>query len=113
MFCQKCGAENGDSSGYCVKCGSVIKVVPQKESFQNDQTMKHTTPKCTHCGYIGEWKLGPLFRPVDAIGFLFLLLGVFPGIIYFAVVGVIRSNKDNREKVCPQCHAKNLWTFLY
>lgn len=75
---------------------------------------RNNIPKCTCCGYIGNWELDKVFRPMDwVIGIILLLLGIVPGLIYLGVVGLIRSNKDRRAKICPQCKARNLWTFLY
>ena len=74
----------------------------------------HPVPKCTYCGHIDEWEVGPLFRTMDYIlGIAFTMCGVVPGLIYFGIVGVVRSNKDNREKYCKKCGAKNMFTNVY
>lgn len=74
---------------------------------------KHSVPKCTHCGYEGEWKLESLVRPMDIIITILLLFFWGAGLIYLLVVVLIRMNPDNRAKICPSCQAKNLWTFYY
>lgn len=110
MFCQKCGAKNPENANNCFSCGQQLTASMQQDMSQQ----KHDIPRCTCCGYIGEWKLDSLFRPVDfVIGIILIFLGVVPGIIYFATVGLIRSNKDRRAKICPKCKARNLWTFFY
>lgn len=82
--------------------------------MENNQMIKHDVPKCTCCGYVGRWKTEPVIRAIDwVIGIVLLLFGFIPGIVYFIVVAIIRSNENNRGKICPQCNAKNLWTFFY
>ena len=108
-FCTNCGKEIHDEAVVCVHCGAEVKKVATSgvEKF-------HKTPKCTCCGNIAPWKVGPIFRPMDWIaGALFGLFGIFPGVIYLAVVGLIRMNENNREKTCTKCGAKNLFTFEY
>lgn len=79
------------------------------------ETTTHDVPKCTCCGHVGPWKLGPILRGIDwVIGIALMFLGVVPGFVYLGVVATIRaSSKDKREKICPNCHAKNLFTFIY
>ena len=44
---------------------------PPKESTYNYSYTNKKFPKCTCCGYVGEWKVEPLFRPIDwAIGII-------------------------------------------
>lgn len=107
MFCQKCGAEIPDGSDYCQNCGQISNSMGNKSPTKND------VPKCTCCGYVGPWKVDSLFRPMDWVIGIILLFLFGTGLIYLLVVGLIRSNKDNRTKICPKCGAKNLWTFLY
>lgn len=110
MFCQGCGAKNEDTAVSCVACGQLL----QSAVYLKPAETKHDVPKCTRCGYVGNWKLDSLLRPVDIVlGILFLFLGVIPGLVYLGVVMAVRSNKDRRAKICPQCKARNLWTFLY
>ncbi len=122
MFCKFCGANVSEDTRFCPQCGQVLDAQGfnmQNASVQNvptqpfgQQTKK--LPKCTHCGYVGEWKKAPILRPIDfVIGIPLCLFGFIPGLIYIGVVAVIRMNPDNREKICPQCNAKNLWTFMY
>lgn len=132
MYCTKCGSQNDDNTAFCTNCGSpmgesapVEQPIAQAPTYPapvTNQTaapvygVQRSVPRCTACGYVGEWKVGPLFRPID------LIVGIVPmvtvvgaawGIPYLAVTGLIRSNKDRREKICPQCNAKNMWTFIY
>lgn len=111
MYCSKCGTENENGVKFCTKCGAgtdptVVQVVQA-------QPMKHEVPKCTCCGYEGQWKLAPVIRPIDWIITLGLLIFFGAGLVYLLITVVIRSNKDRRSKICPNCKAKNLWTFLY
>lgn len=114
MFCQKCGAQNPDNAVQCVSCGQPTQNTVSAPTPVQVQPTKHDIPRCTCCGYVGQWKLDSIFRPVDfVIGIILLILGIIPGVIYFATVGLIRANKDRRAKICPSCKAKNLWTFFY
>ena len=74
---------------------------------------QHSVPKCTCCGYEGPWKKEKIFRGMDWVIGLSLLLLFGTGLIYLIVVGLIRMNPNNRAKICPKCGARNLWTFLY
>ncbi len=114
MFCTKCGKEVKDGMKFCANCGNPVENVQEVTEVKNTGSTKRDVPKCTHCGYEGQWKVGPLLRPIDfIIGIIFLIFGVVPGLIYIGVVAAIRSNEDNREKICPKCNSKNLWTFFY
>ncbi|MCF2683524.1 FHA domain-containing protein [Faecalicatena contorta] len=73
----------------------------------------HPVPKCTHCGYVGAWKVESLLLPHHIIIFLLFLFFWGAGFIYLIIVIIIRLNKDRRAKICPQCKARNLWTFNY
>lgn len=111
MFCNNCGQELFDNANVCSNCGNQLNNFKTPGSPVEYQ---HRVPKCTCCGYIGEWKLEPVLRTMDIIlGILFLFIGIIPGIIYIGVVALIRSNKDNRAKICPKCKGRNLWTFIY
>lgn len=113
MFCQKCGTQNPDGAINCTNCGQPMQNTVQVQGQAYGGT-KHDVPRCTCCGYVGQWKLDSLFRPMDyVIGILLLFLGIIPGVIYLVVVGLIRSNKNRRAKICPSCKARNLWTFFY
>lgn len=119
MFCSNCGKKLEDGAGFCSSCGAKVNGEQTNPNSQNSSAefngpSHHTVPKCTYCGNIEEWKVGPLFRPLDYIlGVTFLIFGVIPGLIYMGVVGLIRSNKNNREKICKKCGAKNMFTNMY
>lgn len=110
MYCKKCGNKLSENSKFCNACGTQV----DDDKSEKNETRRHETPKCTCCGYVGPWKVGPVFRKMDyVIGIIFLFLGIVPGLIYLGVVGLIRSDEKNREKTCPKCNARNLWTFFY
>lgn len=112
MFCSKCGKELKEGVKFCGECGASVE--KNEKNNTNQGATQRNVPKCTHCGYEGQWKVGPVFRTIDWIlGIAFMFLGFIPGLVYFIVVAAIRSNEDNREKICPKCNAKNLWTFFY
>ncbi len=82
--------------------------------MNHENGVQHNVPKCLACGHVGEWKMEPIFRPLDwIIGIIFMIFGIFSGIVYLAVVGLIRSNKNNRAKICPACKGRNMFTFMY
>ena len=72
----------------------------------------HKLPKCTVCGSIVNWRLGPVISGTDCLisCVLFLLFGA--GLIWFTI-SLIRGLAGNRDKICPQCGSKNCWTFVY
>ena len=117
MFCVKCGKPVDESSKFCGNCGAPVNALNEKNVQMSENTgapTHHETPKCTYCGHVGEWVVGPLFRKMDyIIGVAFLFLGFVPGLIYMGVVGLIRSNKNNREKKCAKCGAQNMFTNMY
>ena len=107
MFCNKCGTQVPDGSRFCPSCGNNFGTGGAPEATQNPQIHAnlgptiHDIPKCTHCGNINKWKVGPIFRPIDwVIGIILLFVFILPGLTYFAVVGAVRSNQNNREKIC-------------
>lgn len=80
---------------------------------QSPQASGHPHPRCQQCGTIAPWKVDHVFRPMDwVIGLLFTLLAG-TGLIYLAVVGLIRMNPNRRDKICSHCGARNLFTFQY
>ena len=119
MFCSKCGNKIDDNAKFCSSCGAVIgesdvKANTSENVSNSNAPTHHTIPKCTCCGNVEEWQVGPLFRTMDfIIGAVLLLVGFVPGLVYMGVVGFIRYNKDNREKICKKCGAKNMFTNLY
>lgn len=137
MFCTQCGSENEDNTAFCTTCGNAFKgsapveqatmappnppapVYGQGTALNNSAPVagvQRTVPRCTSCGYIGDWEVGPLFKTHDliiGIGACFTFVGAPFGIGWLAITAIMRANKDNREKICPQCKAKNLWTFVY
>lgn len=111
VYCNKCGNVIQESSEFCHYCGNKFN---NEEMKSARAPVRHTIPKCTCCGYVGEWKKEPVLRTMDIIiGLFLLIIGVIPGIVYIGVVALIRSNENNRGKICPSCKSKNLWTFLY
>ena len=74
---------------------------------------RHSVPQCTCCGHIGPMKTGPLIKPMDWVIFFALLLLCGCGFIYLGITIVCRMNKNNREKICTNCHAKNMFTYVY
>ena len=108
MVCPKCGKETQNDARFCNECGTQLSEVQKTVPITRD------VPKCTYCGHVGPWIVSPLFRPIDYVcGAIFLIPFVIPGITYLAVIAIIRSNKNNREKICAKCKAKNLFTFIY
>ncbi len=123
MFCTKCGRKLPEGSKKCPVCdeerareGNIpYEQAPETGYTEpNGSTHNGKPPKCTCCGYVGNWKLEPVFRPMDwAIGIIGGIITFGFGFAYLLVVGLIRSNKNQRDKICPNCKARNLWTFLY
>ncbi|GAC1390196.1 MAG: hypothetical protein NVSMB38_07070 [Ktedonobacteraceae bacterium] len=70
-------------------------------------------PKCTNCGTITPWQVEPILTATHIIITLVLLLFVGFGLIYLLIIAIMRSNPENRAKICPHCGAKNMWTFTY
>jgi len=75
--------------------------------------VQHDTPKCLSCGTVTQWKIEPVLKPINWIIALGLLVFFGAGLVYLVVVALIRSNPNNRAKICPRCGARNMWTFLY
>lgn len=105
MFCQNCGTNMIDGAAVCPKCGyrRNVQSVP----------VQHEVPRCQSCGYTGKWKVESILRPIDWVLGILLLFAFGSGLIYFLVVFLIRCNKNRRDKICPECKARNLWTFIY
>jgi hypothetical protein len=80
---------------------------------QPGQQYQHSVPMCLSCGTVTPWQVGPLYQPINLIIGLVFLIAWGGGLIYLLVVGIRRSDPNNREKVCPFCKAKNMWTFVY
>jgi len=75
---------------------------------------KHDVPKCTCCGYVGPWKEEPVLTGKHwVIGIVLMVFGFVPGLIYLGVSVAIRSGKGKRSKICTNCKAQNLFTFIY
>lgn len=74
---------------------------------------RHSVPKCQACGWVGPWQAEPLLMTHHIVIFLVLLLAFGGGLIYLVIVLIIRSNESSRGKVCPNCGAKNMHTFVY
>lgn len=137
MFCAQCGSENKDDTEFCTNCGNALRgntpvgqaatAAPNAYAPVYDQGYmpnnrapiagtQRTVPRCNSCGYIGNWEVGPLFKTRDLIigvGLCITVVGAPFGVGWLVGTAIKRSNKDNREKICPQCKAENLWTFVY
>ncbi|MBP3378850.1 MAG: zinc ribbon domain-containing protein [Clostridia bacterium] len=141
MFCTNCGQKNNDGAKFCAGCGCALVSNSSERTEQATQYTPapqynapqpyyaqpnyaqpnygqhpesyHKQPKCTHCGHIGEWDIGPVIRPIDWVIGICLLFFFGGGLIYLVIVAAVRSNKDRREKICRNCKAKNLFTFNY
>jgi ribosomal protein L40E len=114
MFCSKCGTQVPEGSHFCPSCGNNQMATQNPTINTNPGPSIHEVPKCTSCGNVAPWQVGPILRPINwVIGIILLFFFIVPGLIYFIAVIAIRSGKNNREKICIKCHAKNLFTFLY
>lgn len=116
MVCSKCGKNVDDGSRFCTVCGAPASsdAVAESSVKKNPEPTFHQIPKCTYCGNVAPWKVGPILRPMDyIIGGIFLIPFIFPGIIYIGTVALIRSSKNNREKICSKCNARNMFTNMY
>ena len=51
MYCNKCGKEIADNSGFCTNCGAKI------ESVRQPTVQKKTVMKCSKCGKVVENKM--------------------------------------------------------
>ena len=74
---------------------------------------QHQIPKCNACGYVGLWTVEPFLLPRHWLIGGLLLFAAGAGLGYWLVVIIMRSDKNNRAKICSKCHARNLFTFLY
>ena len=117
MFCSKCGQQIPEGANLCPNCNSSVNEGVQSgtTSANNNRSalQTHSIPKCTCCGYVGNMKPGPLFRKNDIIWMLLLFLTAFGGFVYLAYILITRGNPKRREKKCPHCGAKNMYTYLY
>ena len=113
MFCKNCGNVVKPNAQYCAGCGA--KVQRNEEIIvTKDVPVFHEIPKCTYCGNVAPWKVGPVLRPLDfLVGGIFLLFCIVPGATYLACVAMLRSNEKNREKICTECGARNMFTNIY
>jgi hypothetical protein len=73
----------------------------------------HAVPKCLSCGYVGPWKVDGLLRPMDWVIGLLFMVAFGSGLVYLVVVALLRSNKNNRAKICTNCKARNMFAFQY
>jgi hypothetical protein len=74
---------------------------------------KHAVPKCLSCGTITPWKIEPLLLPRHIFITLALVIFFGAGLVYALVVIAMRSNPNQRSKICPHCGGRNMWTFMY
>lgn len=77
------------------------------------QQLKRDVPKCTCCGNIGEMKPGPLLTSHDILWFLLLLCLAGAGFIFLIYKLITRADPAKREKICPKCGSKNMFTYVY
>src|ERR1035437_10286484 len=77
------------------------------------QEYQHQVPRCLSCGWIGPWKTEPILLPRHIVVFLLLLLVFGAGFVYLLVVIIMRSSARGRPKICPNCGARNMHTFMY
>lgn len=116
MFCQNCGANLAEGTNVCTTCGtplathnpSIVQYNPQPQG-----AMQHNEPRCGCCGYVGQWKVEPIFLTHHWIIFFISLFFFGAGIFYLLTVLIIRGNTEHRAKICPQCKARNMWSFYY
>lgn len=120
MICAKCRIQVPEDSRFCPSCGSSCgpasaqTATPSSQTPPGQGTTFHRIPKCTYCGNMAEWKVGPVLRWWDwLIGVLLLFPFFLPGVGYIVTIAVIRGSKERREKICTRCRAKNLFTFQY
>lgn len=128
MNCSSCGSLLNPGAKYCTHCGAEVVQVeviePVYNNYQrpNQQVplmqpqygQQRTIPKCCVCGYVGPWKMEPFFTPLQiGLGIFFTLFCIFPGLAFFGTVALLKSNPNNRAKICAACGGRNLFTFLY
>lgn len=61
MFCEKCGTQNQNGALSCASYGQPLYGTVQAPATSGGGT-RHDIPRCTCCGYIGQWKLDRVFR---------------------------------------------------
>lgn len=122
MFCSNCGNKIPDGTNVCPTCtqnnSQQFNVQPAMQPFQQNNTQQmglqtHPTPKCTCCGYTGEFKPGPMLTTNDWIWFLMLLFLAGVGFIFLAYRVITRMDPKKREKICPNCKSQNMFTYVY
>jgi hypothetical protein len=83
------------------------------QAYGAAQETRHNVPRCQSCGYVGEWREDPLLLPHHIIITLLLLIVFGGGLIYLLIIVIMRSSSGSRGKICPNCGARNMFTFLY
>jgi len=68
---------------------------------------------CLNCGKITDWRVESLLMPRHIVVGLLLLLVYLSGLLYWIAVCINRADEKNRNKICPACGAKNMWSFIY
>lgn len=111
MFCKNCGTEISNGAATCPNCQQ--PVVEQVTYVQQPASQSHPTPKCTCCGHVGEMKAGPILTTSDWLWFFMLLFLAGAGFIFLAFRLITRADPKKREKICPNCGAKNMYTYVY
>ena len=95
---------------------------------KTEATKSHSVPKCTVCGYIGEWENERLFHPLAYVPtiIMFLCLFAFFGtdnggwlaaaaiicIVFVLPYGFGRIVKK-KVRMCAKCKSVEKFTFLY
>lgn len=65
-------------------------------------------PRCAVCGYIGQFRKGPLLQTHEIIIFLLLLLLFGVGLIYLVICLV-----TPKPMICPHCQSKDTAVYIY
>lgn len=112
MFCRNCGKEIDDNAAVCIHCGVATANIDANKAGSTNMTY-HEVSKCKKCGYTGEFECGKLFRTMDWVIGLVLLLFCGLGFFYFIIIAIIRYDKNKREKICPHCGGVDTATEFY
>lgn len=82
MFCPKCGAENTDSSTFCVKCGNRLNTASYDEAprvmLNPEEVVEHKDTKDSSKTFSGYGRV---------FGYLLMILSVLGDLISMFVIG--------------------------